>query len=618
MLRRARLLPQSLILLGLVLAELIAPVPRTHAQQQQSALPDMRWVSPTWGFTVRWHSNEWSVAADESVDGADTLTLTDSLDNTVSFTGQRGVGGDADACLDEMVQSAQDTPGAVDFAIAQDEAGNPYEWRSPEQSYVVFLIRVPGEDGVLRDFVAYAECQTLVPGEAVFQRSYSGPPEVFAQWYDDIVTTLEGVYLPPSAWRPYFEDDPAYVSAGMAPLRGEDRDNASMLLDEADQPRMLIGLEAEAGATRVVSFTNLSPDPVTVVPGNISLLLTTLTGEVEDQSMPASAVRWEDGTAIAADGSRVLAPSEQAAALLDFADIDLTLVNCDMAPFLELIYNLRNGAYTEFAFSALPDSLSDCFSGDPPQPATGRPLFAPASTLQPATTVDVEREALILATPGQLDELGRIPLARLSFAPGAALPDDFLKGPLVAAVESGAIEVRLGETPVTLLGGQMISADEEAVLDVRNSSDDAPGTLLVLPLAAGSKWGNPLEENPPPGVDFDFLFPEQDLLRRSLPQQFAVERVVLPPGATLDVGDRAGAAPEYTALLIESGTVVMTDAEDTASEGTTLTAGAAERLPAGALLQAAAEQPAEFLLVDVIAAADERADQKVEAFLASR
>lgn len=592
---------RSLLLLLLLLAGLAAPAPRTHGQQ--SAFPDKRWVSPTWGYVIRWHSNEWTVAVDESVGGADTLTLTDSLGNTVSFTGQAGEAGDAVACLDQMVQAAQDTPGAVDFAIAQDEAGNPYEWSSPEQAWVLFLIRVPSDEGALQDFVGYAECQTLAPGKAVFQRSYSGPPEVFEQWYDDIVKTLEGVYLPSSAWLPDVEGDPYFsVSAGAAPLLGQERLNAAYLLDAAVRPLLLIGMELEAGDTRAVTFENVSADDVTVSPHDVSLTRYSITEE-EDQEWPLSAARWEDGAATAGDGDRTLAPGARATVLLDFVPEDLATVSCEDLQFLALEYRPPDGTSVEFAYSDLPARSMGC----PPLfelLAAGRPVLqpAPAVDVTHEPIVGVEREALILATPGQLDEFGRIPLARLSFAPGAALPDEFLHGPLVAAVESGAVEVQLGETVVALLGGQMILADEEAVLAARNSSDDVPGTILVLPLTARDGWGIPLEESPPPGVGFDFLFPEQDLLKRLSPQQFIVDRVVLSPGAIIDARDRASPAPEYTALLVVSGSVIVSGAEDAAGEGHVVTAGGTMRVPAGALVEAAASQPAELLLVDVISA----------------
>jgi hypothetical protein len=165
---------------------------------QESALKDAVSVSPTWRYAVRWYSGEWTVV-DEASDGkTDRLALQDTLGNTVSFSGSGQFYGDAATCLDDMVKQVLASPGAANPETVEGDIGMLYDLHEPEHAYTLMQVQLP-VDGVLRDHVVYLECQTLVPGEAVFRRYYSGPVEVFDQWYDDIVETLEGVFLPASA-----------------------------------------------------------------------------------------------------------------------------------------------------------------------------------------------------------------------------------------------------------------------------------------------------------------------------------------------------------------------------------------------------------------------------------
>lgn len=593
----------------LLLAALPAGVltmPSVPGAAQSERLKDASYVSPTWGYVVRWYSDEWTVSQEEPISGAenlDTLVLTDSLGNSLLFGGWPGFGGDAETCLDATVASAQQDPSIIAFTLAADEYGNPYEARTPEQAYAAYLVRTQGEDGQEYEIVLYTECQTLAPGDAVFSRTYTGPPEVFEQWYDDIVDTLEAVYLPPSAWLPINADgDLSTVWAGLAPLDdGAARLNAAYIFDAAGAPQLLVGLADEAAATRVVSFENVSEASVAVTPSDVTLELIDLWGDEIGQEWPLLAARWEDGTAGGPGEPRLLAPGERATILLDFATGDLSAFGCDTFPSLSLGYPSGDGTVREIAESALPAPLADCIIDTIPPAAAGRPVFAPASTVQPPDPAGVTRETLLSDIDGQLDAFGRIPLARYTVDPGATVPEALLTGPLAAVVEAGTFEMVYGESVIEVNEGADLAAPENSTLSLRNTGD-ATGALLVLSLAPSDPFGAPVETNPAPGVTAAPLLGEQNLAERFAAQQFTLDRATLAPGASLMLDADDGSAPEYTAVLIERGSVTVLDPALPDWSATPLAAGESRRVPAGTTITATPDQEAAVLLVEVRAA----------------
>jgi hypothetical protein len=102
----------------------------------------------------------------------------------------------------------------------------------------------------------------LVPGFVV-----SSPVAVLDQWYDDIVETLEGVFLSASAWLSN-PDQEQQIRAGIAPLNGAWRTNAVILPNDEGDPQLLVGLADAASDIRVVRFENVSDEAVTVDPEN--------------------------------------------------------------------------------------------------------------------------------------------------------------------------------------------------------------------------------------------------------------------------------------------------------------------------------------------------------------
>ena len=370
---------RSAALLATLAVSMLLPMPPATAAQQ-AGLKDMVYVSPTWGYTVRWYASEWVVADESSQGETDNLTLQDALGNTVSFTGTPGFDGDAVACLDEMTATLLATPGAADPESVLGDFDAPYESREPEQAYSLMQVRLP-VGGVLVDHAVYLECQTLVPGEAVFQRRYAGPVGVLDQWYDDIVETLEGVDLPASAWLPMPDQETA-LWTGYAPLCSGSRTNAVMLRDEQDQPRLLVGLADAADDVRVVSFENVSDQPVTVAPANLVLDVTvfdveTMTDKSVGTPQPPYTVTWEDGGTAEADGSRVLQPGERASVQVAIAPVDTSAIPCGegpMRPTVVLEYrDAESGQTARLDSNALETCVESLATDITGSGASGRP-----------------------------------------------------------------------------------------------------------------------------------------------------------------------------------------------------------------------------------------------------
>lgn len=355
----------AVVLAGIVLGALVAPAGLVAAQQ--TGLKDMTYVSPTWGFAVRWYSSEWTVASESSDGGADILALQDSLGNSVKFSGIPQAGGDAQTCLDGMIEEALAVPGAVDAETVSDDFGEPFAWSEPNQAYTLFQVRIPVGD-VLQDHGVYLECQTLVPGEAVFQRFYSGPVGVFDQWYDNIAETLEGVYLPASAW--WLMPDSQGIWAGSAPLLDDWRTNGD-LLPSAEDPQLLVGQVDAAGDVRVVTFENFGTSPVSVAPANFVLTVSALSGDGSVPIQQPYAMAWDDGQIANADGSHVLAPGERATVQVSIAPIDEAAVVCNGLPWITLEFHLPEEVAV-LASAPVARCLEDVFAA---QASAGRPIL---------------------------------------------------------------------------------------------------------------------------------------------------------------------------------------------------------------------------------------------------
>ena len=82
------MLNRILLALVLVVTSLVASTIVGMASRAEQSLRDSAYTSPTWGFSVRWYDDEWTVDQETTTDGVDTLWLTNTMGNAVGFEGR--------------------------------------------------------------------------------------------------------------------------------------------------------------------------------------------------------------------------------------------------------------------------------------------------------------------------------------------------------------------------------------------------------------------------------------------------------------------------------------------------------------------------------------------------
>ena len=229
-------------------------------------------------------------------------------------------------------------------------------------------------------------------------------------------------------------------------------------------------------------------------------------------------------------------------------------------------------------------------------------------------TTGLSREHLIPEHDGMTDAFGRIPLCRLTFEPGASLPDTFLSGPFAASVAAdGLFDVSTGEdTRLQIAAGDQIEVPEDASVAVTNVSDEV-GAWLVLGLADPaqkmSEWFTSQAfsfggaQDPAPGITWRWVFLRQDLFNRYRPTRFTVDRITLAPNTALTEKDLEGSTPTRAiGIAVEAGAIsIQTSSTATPNPPSdmTLSAGDADVFGVDEArdLRAAGQSPATFLLV---------------------
>jgi hypothetical protein len=71
-----------------LLVVLAGLAPANVAQAQQATIKDTIYISPGWGFSVRWHYDDWIVDADIVSPGSNTLGQRDDEGNHLLFSSQ--------------------------------------------------------------------------------------------------------------------------------------------------------------------------------------------------------------------------------------------------------------------------------------------------------------------------------------------------------------------------------------------------------------------------------------------------------------------------------------------------------------------------------------------------
>ena len=136
-----------------------------------------RYVSPTFGYSVSW-GDAWSVAEEFSESGFDLLEL-ETRDGILWLEGQTDFGGDAAACLADAASSLDNEPGVENFApVAED--GTPVAGGDESRAFATYSYDLTFDDGTSAAAMAYLECRTIIPGEAVLEITHVAGSEVYA------------------------------------------------------------------------------------------------------------------------------------------------------------------------------------------------------------------------------------------------------------------------------------------------------------------------------------------------------------------------------------------------------------------------------------------------------
>jgi hypothetical protein len=165
-------------LLGVLLA-LIGCLPAAAQWSDPNVgLTDASYVSPTWGYTVRWHSGEWTADRQESANGDDFLQLKNANGDLVRYEGTAQFGDDPAACRKQLLDDLTNVKGVGDLEIVPNSDGDLIWFERGGRAYGLYVFRFT-QNGADADWVAWLDCQSLVPDKSVLAISQIGPVDSF-------------------------------------------------------------------------------------------------------------------------------------------------------------------------------------------------------------------------------------------------------------------------------------------------------------------------------------------------------------------------------------------------------------------------------------------------------
>lgn len=291
------------------------------ASRAELNLRDTLYVSPTWGYLVRWYGDEWSVTEETSSNGSDRLQLTDALGSIVTFEGRSGYQGDARTCLDDQLERIA-AEGGQDIVILTDDRGRPQKIYHPWRSWMALLASFD-EAGEPVDQIVFLDCRTLAMDEAVLIRDLRTPAATYTDelWHLDVLNAA----FPRGAWfgNIYLGLDAPGLDRNWAetPLPAD----SLVPWDYPTDPVLLAGENEELGMMTVadgeverrdfvVMIENSGTAPLLIQPDRFRIANDPLYPGTDPESAPDTAV-WTDGTA---PGERAIAPGAWASLTLDF------------------------------------------------------------------------------------------------------------------------------------------------------------------------------------------------------------------------------------------------------------------------------------------------------------
>lgn len=150
------------------------------------------YVSPSYGYSIE-YDDSWSVEADESQGGYDLLQL-ESDGSSFYLEGVPDFEGDIETCLDAQIDSYESQTFVDDFALIEDENGDPIEAVDDESAYALFQVTVTTDEGDTGDLAVYVECRPLQAETAVLVITQIMAPSDYEDELarkDDLVATID-------------------------------------------------------------------------------------------------------------------------------------------------------------------------------------------------------------------------------------------------------------------------------------------------------------------------------------------------------------------------------------------------------------------------------------------
>jgi hypothetical protein len=160
---------------------LAAAWPTTTVAQwsgEDVGMTDASYTSPTWGYTVRWRSAEWTPNRQESSGGDDLLQLQNGNDGVIRYEGTATFGDDPAACRKQLLANLTGIDGVSDLEIVPNSDGDLIWFQDGARADGLYIFRFT-QNGSGGDWLAWLDCQSLVPGKSVLAISQIGPVDSF-------------------------------------------------------------------------------------------------------------------------------------------------------------------------------------------------------------------------------------------------------------------------------------------------------------------------------------------------------------------------------------------------------------------------------------------------------
>jgi hypothetical protein len=169
------------------------PTEEATAESSATATSGERYESPTYGYTVDYDEDDWSIESESSEDSNDHVRFTNGT-STVDFYGFES-NDTLDDCLDAEFAFYEGAGGYSNVEVAVDD--NDDELRGDIDDYVwaVFWFAYTPEDGDPADFTSYVECRSLDEGESMLKIVQFVSFDDYNDEIDARVALLDGLSL---------------------------------------------------------------------------------------------------------------------------------------------------------------------------------------------------------------------------------------------------------------------------------------------------------------------------------------------------------------------------------------------------------------------------------------